>query len=390
MNISIFLFIFIILLLLSLIKSQITYETLTKNMILYISCNWNVKDDGIFSIPVYSSNIDYENDFKNIELNSCFFTSAYKSFISANVTFFKNISDFYISFYIKPSEINTIEEFPLLTLISLTLNVDYDVVTLFNKSILYYYNLDEYSILPIDDFSLDNWYYISIKVVENNVNFYINGELKINVTLDNNINFDTISFNYLFIGGNPLKDLYYNGNIDEIRIVNLSDFKISDEQIYIYYHKNFCDEGYYYNVSLNSCQPCYDRHCINCFDSLYCYVCHDNFYLNDNMTTCICQKENCNQCDDEGVCIECIPGFSLNEKLNCILNNCDEFSFCSTCSLDKCITCMNNYKLNKNGDCKLPSKTITSLIICYIIVVIIVWIGVFVFAKPKFFKTINK
>ena len=117
---------------------------------------------------------------------------------------------------------------------SLTLNVDYDVVTLFNKSILYYYNLDEYSILPIDDFSLDNWYYISIKVVENNVNFYINGELKINVTLDNNINFDTISFNYLFIGGNPLKDLYYNGNIDEIRIVNLSDFKITDEQIYIY------------------------------------------------------------------------------------------------------------------------------------------------------------
>ena len=86
---------------------------------------------------------------------------------------------------------------------------------------------------PIYDFSLDNWYYISIKVVENNVNFYINGELKINVTLDNNINFDTISFNYLFIGGNPLKDLYYNGNIDEIRIVNLSDFKISDEQIYI-------------------------------------------------------------------------------------------------------------------------------------------------------------
>ncbi len=100
---------------LSFIKSQITYETLTKNMILYISCNRNVKDDGIFSIPVYSSNIDYENDFKNIELNSCYFNSNFKSFISANVTFFKNISDFCLSFYIKPSEMNQIEEFPLLT-----------------------------------------------------------------------------------------------------------------------------------------------------------------------------------------------------------------------------------------------------------------------------------
>ncbi len=234
MNCSIFLFILTILLLLSFTKSQITYETITKNMILYVSCNRNVKDDGIFNIPIYSSNVDYQTDFKNKELNSCFFEPAYKSFISANITIFKNISDFYLSFYIKPFEINTIEEFPLITLVSLTNNIDYNIVTLFNKSILYYYNLDKYSILPIDNFSTNNWYYISIKVVENKVNFYINGELKINITLDYSINFDTLSFNFLFIGGNPLRDLYYNGNIDEIRIVNLTDFKISDEQIYIY------------------------------------------------------------------------------------------------------------------------------------------------------------
>jgi len=390
MNISIILFILIIFIFLSFINSQITYETLTKNVILYINCNRGLKDEGLYQIPIFSSNIEYKTDFKNVELNSCFFNSSLYSFIGSDLSIFSHISNFFLSFYIKLYEINPTSELPIISLISLSNFIGYDIVTIVNTSIYFYYYIDKYTILNISDFSLDNWYYICIKINGKNISFYINGESRINITLNNTFNLDTKSLNYFFIGGNPLKDTYFYGIIDDIRIMNLTELSISDDQIYAFYYKGFCNEGYYYNISLKSCQPCCDRHCINCDVGSYCLVCHEKFFLNDNMDICICQKENCNQCDDEGVCIECIPGFSLNDELNCVLNNCDEFPFCSICSLDKCITCMNKYKLYSNGECKLPSKAITSLIICYIILVIIVWIFIFVFAKPKFFKTINK
>ena len=390
MNISIFLFILLILIFLSFINSQISFESITKNVVFYLSCNRNLKDEGIYNIPIFSSNIEYHNDFKDEEYNSCYFNSSMNSFISSSTNIFQNISNFFLSFYFKVHVINTTTEIPLITVISLSTTINYDIITVFNKSLYFHYNLGEYAILNIDDFSAEKWYYICIKLIGGKVSVYLNGEPKLNIQLDNTIDLNTTSFNYIFIGGNPVKEVYYSGEMDEIRIMNLTDFTISDEQIYAYYYKGFCDEGYYYNVSLKSCEACCDSHCINCDVGSYCLVCRDNFYLNDNMNMCICQKENCERCDDEGVCIECNKGFSLNEKLNCVLNDCNEFAFCTSCSLDECITCMNNYKLNKNGECSLPSKTITSLIICYIICVIIVWIFVFVLAKPKFFKTINK
>ena len=390
MNISIFLFVLIILIFLSFINSQITFESITKNVLFYLSCNRNLKDEGIYNIPIFSSSIDYQNDYKEYESNSCFFSSELNSFISSNISIFNNISDFFLSFYMKANFTNTTTEIPLITVISLSTFNDFDFITLFNKSIYFHYKIDKYAVLNIDDFSTEKWYYISIKLIGRKVSVYLNGESKLNIQLDNESELSFNSFDHIFIGGNPLKGVYYDGCMDEIRIMNLTDFIISDEQIYAYYYKGFCDEGYYYNVSLKSCEPCCDSHCINCDVGSYCLVCRDNFYLNDNMNTCICQKENCEKCDDEGICIECNKGFSLDKKLNCVLNDCNEFPFCTSCSLEECITCMNNYELNKNGECILPSKTITSLIVCYIICVIIVWIIVFVLAKPKFFKTINK
>ena len=392
MNISLILFILIIFIFLTFIKSQISYETLSKNLILYINCNRGIKDEGIFNIPIYSSGVEYQKDFKNIELNSCFFNSTKESLILSDLNIFSELKNFFLSFYFKAYEINNTTELPIISLLSLENELDYDVISFFNTSIYFYFSLENYTVLNISDFSIDKWYYIGIKLIDKTVNFYINGESRINITLDYSYNIKSKTFDFMFIGANLIKDSYFYGNIDEISIMNLSEFSISDEQINAFYHKNvYCDEGgYYYNLSLKSCEPCCDRHCINCVEGSYCLVCHDKFYLNDKMDTCICQKENCIQCDDNGVCVECVSGFSLNEDSICVLNNCDEFPFCSSCSLDRCITCINKYKLNKNGDCKLPYKTITSLIICYIILVIFVWIVVFVFAKPKFFKIINK
>lgn len=391
MNISIILFVLIIFIFLTFINSQISYDTISKNKILYINCNRGIKDEGILNIPIFSSNIDYKKDFKNIDLNSCFFNSSLNSYISSNLNIFSELQNFYLSFYIKLYEINTTTELPIITLLSLENQFGYDVISFYNASIYFYYSLDNYTVLNISDFSIEKWYYIGIKLTNKNVNFYINGESRINITIDYSYNVESKAFDYMFIGGNPIKESYFYGNIDEISIMNLTELSISSDKIYALYYKSvFCDEGYYYNISLKSCVPCCDKHCINCDDGSYCLVCHEKFFLNDKMDICICQKENCNQCDDNGVCIECASGFSLNEESNCVLNNCNEFPFCSSCSLDKCITCINKYKLNKNGDCKLPYKTITSLIICYIILVIFVWIVVFVFAKPKFFKIINK
>ena len=388
MNFSLYLIIFIILL--SSTKTQITYETLIKNVVLFIDCGRGIIDTSVNQIPVFSSNIDYKEDIQGNELNACFLNSTMNSYIVADITTFTNISNFFLSFFLKPYEIDETNEIPLISLISLTNSIFFDIVTLFNDTIHFYFALDGVASLKINDFSTEKWYYICIKVSDRNITFYLNGESKINLTLHEIVNLDTKAFKYFFIGGNPLLEKFYYCFIDDIRIMNLTEIQMTDDQIYAFYKKLFCNEGYYYNISLESCKPCVDKYCINCDDGSYCLVCNNNFYLNDNMNMCLCQKENCKQCDDLGICVECIDGFSLNENLNCVLNNCDNFPFCSTCSKDKCIVCINKYKLNKNGKCILPSKAITFLIISYIIFVVIVWIGVFAFAKSKFFNIINK
>ena len=185
MNISIFLFALIILIFLSFINSQITFESITKNVLFYLSCNRNLKDEGIYNIPIFSSSIDYQNDYKEYEYNSCFFSSELNSFISSNINIFNNISDFFLSFYMKANFTNTTTEIPLITVISLSTVIDFDIITLFNKSIYFHYKIDKYAVLNIDDFSTEKWYYISIKLIGRKVSVYLNGESKLNIQLDN-------------------------------------------------------------------------------------------------------------------------------------------------------------------------------------------------------------
>lgn len=148
------------------------------------------------------------------------------------------------------------------------------------------------------------------------------------------------------------------------------------------YYCTSCKVGFY--LSNHNCIEC-DTNCYTCVDSsTKCVSCHNNsFYLSSN-DSCLTCKEPCKTCSSENTCLSCIDDYYLN-KGNCTkcnsncktpIDNCtcliceDGYYLsnkqcfkcgqkCKTCqdTEDKCLTCNEKYYLSSKNvcsECKIP------------------------------------
>ena len=131
-----------------------------------------------------------------------------------------------------------------------------------------------------------------------------------------------------------------------------------------------------YECDVQNCQYCNEKN--ECIKAQKGY-----FASNGDIIKC---EENCKSCGGLSSCYECKSGYYLKNGI-CIEDSCSLFENCYSCNENECLKCMNDYKLNKNGQCVISAEDVNnesnriwiviplvSLIVLPIIVIIITMI----------------
>ena len=392
---------------------NLTYSTFPfteKTLSLNINCNQGMYDNGYLKKIIISNSVLFTTDVFNISNGACFFNPEKNNSLYTTTLNFPLLNETIITFFIKPSEFETeddrYKERPIISLINE--NNYYDLITMtknshltinaFKKIILTEeeeYELDEDFIKGNNDYIFDHelyedlttWTFILVSFINNTIKVYINGkELNNSQSYLNIINISL--YEDLYIGGNPITGNYYSGLLDEINFYNMKNYFLNatDERISNLYNSSICKQGEYFNSTIEKCINCSIENCIHCYSDNYCIECASGFLFNKSDNECECQKDNCNECNSEGECISCFDGYHINERKNCEKNDCSNLDHCINCYTEEiCYQCNGKYEL-KNGKCKPFQKAIISVIVCYCIAVIVVWIIVIVVLRPRLMK----
>ena len=128
---------------------------------------------------------------------------------------------------------------------------------------------------------------------------------------------------------------------------------------------DICENGSYFEPSINDCQIC-DIDCTECksnsmSECLKCTTrrpylkdgscvsqCGTGYFIESRANLCLKCTQNCDSCQNNAICSSCKPGFQLNNQQQCAIlisrneecqdKNCYE---CYTNSNNQCLICKN-------------------------------------------------
>ena len=109
----------------------------------------------------------------------------------------------------------------------------------------------------------------------------------------------------------------------------------------------------------NTCAKGCPNNCLACSSASVCSLCISGYSPNSN-GTCLPCLSSCRECSSQanGVCLSCGSGFYLNTAGSCTVC---AASFCSSCNVNGCNTCLPGYTLTPTftcaKNCKAPCAT---------------------------------
>lgn len=113
--------------------------------------------------------------------------------------------------------------------------------------------------------------------------------------------------------------------------------------------------------------PCNENrpYCNDCYEDMSCKECFDGYYLHKSIPPvysggyCVACRDNCLLCETGESCKKCKLGY-LNSELGCL--QCEPGCIGCEGRLDKCTSCVQNYKMDEEGECYFRYSVIILLL----------------------------